>query len=328
MNSFLIPDIAKKINLILKKEGLKAKIPPEEFIKNTKGGKHRYASLCNDASGKALIFYARIQKNKDAKRKTKKEAIFAQTLQKNSFRKKVPFLSFLPDYYKGKVEKDFEWFEREFIKEGPLGDNEKLKESLSKKKILKITNFLISLSKTKISYFKKIPLRSFPLIEYKIIPHAIKRLKEHRIVSKNELAKAEELTKKYFPLFKKEHKYLSHGDFNLGNIIFTKQKLKIIDWESMEINNFAYDIAYLFSHLWQARQWQRRFLIESYLSKISKSRKEKFKILLRGNLLFLAGGGFWAKPKEIKKSQINKRKKFFQKFTKASLQNFEKILSV
>lgn len=168
----------------------------------------------------------------------------------------------------------------------------------------------------------------FPLIEYKTIPNGIRRLKEHRIVSKNELTQAEKLIKKYSPLLKKEHKYLSHGDFNLGNIIFAKQGLKIIDWESMEINNFAYDTAYLFSHLWQAKQWQRKLLLESYLKRTPKSKKEIFIILLRVDLLFLVGGGFWAKPKEIKKSQINKRRKFFQKLTIAALDSFEKILNV
>jgi len=329
MKGYLISKISEKIEKILKKEKLKPKISPSEFIKKTKGKKHRYSCCCLTEKGEKIFFYARVHHNRDAQRKVKKETIFAENLSKEEFRKKLPFSSFLPKYYKGKIEKDFEWFEREFIKEDPLGENELLiKRKITKKEISQIVDFLFSLKKTNLSFLRKIPLYKFPLKNYKDVPFLLLVLKKKKIISEREYLSGKNFIKKYFPLFKKEHRYLSHGDFNLGNIIFNKEKLKVIDWESMRINNFAYDVAYFFSHFWQAKKWQRRYFLEKYLEKLSKNEKEIFKILFRGDLLFLLGGGIWAKPKEIKTSQLKKRKEFFLCGLKASLKNFEEILFV
>lgn len=324
----LIPQISQKIEKVLQREELRPKISPQEFIKKTKGGKHRYSSICFTSENKKVVFYARIQKNKDAKKKVKKEALFARKIKEKNFRKKLPFTKFLPQYYKGKIEKDFEWFEREFIIENPLGDNESLKRVITKKGILEIVDFLISLKKTKISFLKNISPGRFPLINYKKSTYLLSFLREKNIITTEEFSKSKIFLKKYYPLFKQEHCYLSHGDFNLGNIIFTKDGLKVIDWESMEINNFAYDIAYLLCHLWEAKKWQRKELLNNYLSRLNKKEKDKFKILLRGNLFYLLGGGIFAKPKEINKSLLPKRKRFFQNLLKASLESFEKILII
>ena len=328
MKENLIPHISQKIEKVLKKEKLKVSVLPQEFIEKTNAGKHRYFSVCKTKKGKKRVFYARIQKNKDAAKKVRKEAIFAILLQRKRFQKKIPFLKFLPKYYKGKIEKDFEWIEREFIKEKPIGDNELLNKKLTKKQISEICEFLWLLSKTNVSSLEKIPLEEFPFKNYKEILYPLRSLKEKRILNKKDLSLAENFLKENIAIFKREHKYFSHGDFNLGNIIFTQKGLKVIDWESMEINNFAYDIAYLFCHLWQAKKWQRRYLIERYLDKVSETKKEVFKILFRGDLLFLLEGGFFAKPKEIKTSQLKERRNFFAKAIKASLRGFEKILLI
>ncbi len=324
----LVPGISQKIEKILKKEKLKPETSPIEFIRKTKGGKHRYSSICINSRGEKIVFYARIQKNKDAKKKVKKEALFARKLQDKNFRKKLLFSQFIPQYYKGKIEKDFEWLERKFIIENPLGNNESLKRVITKKGISETVDFLISLRKTKTSLLKNIPLGKFPLIDYKKSVHLLSFLQEKNIITTEESSKCKTFLKKYYPLFKQEHLYLSHGDFNLGNIIFTKDGLKVIDWESMEINNFAYDIAYLLTHLWEGKKWQRKELLNNYLSHLDKKEKNKFKILLRGNLFYLLGSGIFAKPKEIDKSLLPKRKRFFRNLFKASLKNFEKILTI
>ena len=328
MRKNLIPQISQKIEKVLEKEKLKPKISPQEFIKKTKGKKHRYFSCCLTEKKKRLFFYARIQNNKDAKRKVRKEAIFANFLLKKTFRKKLPFSPFLPRYYKGKIEKDFEWFEREFIKEGPLGNNELLEKKINKKEVLKTVDFLFSLKRTNLSLLKNIPLGKFPLKHYEDITHLLLSLKEKNVVSEKEYLRGKDFIRKYFPLFRKEHSYLSHGDFNLGNIIFTKEKLKVIDWESMEINNFAYDLSYLITHLWQEKKRRRKEFIMNYYLKLPKRQKETFTILLRGNIIYLTVNGIFARPKEIKKSLLLERKNFFQKLLKSSLENFEKILTI
>lgn len=328
MNENLIPQISQKIEKVLRAEKLTANVLPQEFIRKTKAGKHRYFSICLASDKKKIVFYARIQKNKDARNKVRKEATFAKELKNKTFQKNLPFAKFIPQYCKGKIERDFEWFEREFIKEEPLGDNELLEKKITRERILQIIKFLLALKETKLSLFKNIPLGKFPLKDYKDIPYILLPLKEKEIISEEEYLVGKKFIKDYFSLFKKEHKYLSHGDFNLGNIIFTKKGLKIIDWESMEINNFAYDLSYLITHLWQGKKWQRKELINGYCLKLPKREKKIFTILFRGNIIHLTAGGIFARPKEIKKSLLPKRKKFFQKLLKASLESFEKILTI
>jgi len=329
MRKNLIPKISQKIERILEREKLKPEISPQEFIKKTKGEKHRYSSCCLTEKGEKIFFYARIQDNNTAKRKVKKETIFAKKISKEKFRKKLPLSPFLPRYYKGKIEKDFEWFEREFLEKEPLGENELLKREPKKREISQIVDFLFSLKKTNLNLLKgRVPLDKFPLKNYRDLPYLLRNLRERRVISEEEYLSGKNFIRKHLSLFKKERKYLSHEDFNLGNIIFDKGKLKVIDWESMGINNFAYDISYLFCHLWQAKKWQRRYLVEKYLSKLSENKKEVFKILFRGNLLFLLGGGILAKPKEIKVSQLKERREFFLYGIKVSVKGFDEILLI
>ena len=323
-NHKLIPNISKKITKKLKELKLTPQITPEEFIKRTKGNKHRYSSLCQDKKGEFLMFYARVHDNRDAKRKMKKEILFAKELKKAGYKGKLPFKEFLPQYYKAKIEKDFEWFEREHIKENPLGINEKLDEKLDEKTIKNIAVCTFKISRASASLFKTIPLKKFPPKNY------ILNLGEIQERTKNiDKGLAKRLRKfliKNYPLFKKENKYLSHGDFNLGNIIETKEKkLKLIDWESAKINNFAFDIGYLFMHLWQASKSQREFLIQSYLSLLPSKKRTIFKVLFQGIVIYLATGGINIEPREIKYSNLKKRREFFEKVLKNAL-DFEILI--
>ncbi len=319
----IIPGIEQKITRILKKINLKPKISAKKFIKKTKAKKHRYLSLCTDPQDKKVIFYARLHKNPDAKEKMKREISFFKKIKKRDFM----ISKYLPKIYLTKIEKDFEWFTREYFPSPPLGTNEQLKEKMKEKDAKLITEAVCQIKDTPLSFLKDIPLKKFPVKNYleskNFLPYLLKR----KILSKKEAEKVLRLFQRNTDLIKKENKYFSHGDFNLGNLIISNGTLKIIDWESIQINNLASDIAYFFTHLWQAKKSIRRELIKTYLKLLSPKEKTAFKKLFPIVIFYLAAGGIETKPSEIKTSLLKKRKEFFKKLIKKSF-SFKELIRI
>jgi thiamine kinase-like enzyme len=79
-----------------------------------------------------------------------------------------------------------------------------------------------------------------------------------------------------------EAKCLSHGDLYPNNIILNNEgKLIIIDWGMANLNNFAFDIAFIYLMAHRSLNWQENFL-NTYLKQIKEKNrfKELFKIAL------------------------------------------------
>jgi len=324
----LIPGIDQKVTNILKRLNLKPLVSVKEFINKTKGGKHRYLSLCTDKEGKRLIFYARLHKNPDAKRKMITEISFLKKLKEKSLRSKIEISKYIPQLYLAKIERDFEWFTREYLPYSPLGTNERLRKKIKKEDILILAEAIYQIKKTPLSKFQGVPFRKFPLKNYFEVQNSIPYLQKKKILNKKLSEKIIGCFEENKILLKKENKYFSHGDFNLGNLIISKENLKILDWESIQINNFAFDIAYLFTHLWQAKKQIRKKLIENYLKLLSPKGKIAFKKIFPIVVFHLAVGGIEAKPAEVSFSFLKKRKEFFKKLLKNTALGFNKLISV
>jgi len=311
----LIPKISEKINEVLRKKELFPLESPEEFIKRTHGRKHRYSSVCQDKKGGKFIFYARLHDSPFEKERMITEVKLAKVLMKKRY-------DFLPKYFDGKIEKDFEWLLREYFKESPLEDEkkiEKLKRKLSENEILRICKALLKFQKIKTSNFPF--LKKFDLKKYSKLQ---KEFEREKLFSKEELKKLKNFLKENFKLLKKENKYLCHGDFQIGNIILFSKKVKIIDLEGIKISNFAFDICFLWARLWRERNAARKFL-EKFYNLLPKNKKKKFEILFRLNSLFIGFHSFMQRPKEYNQKTIEKRKKFFFNVLKKSLQSFDEV---
>jgi len=308
----LIPKIAEKINKILKEKELYPLEKPEDFIKRTRKRKHRYSTVCQDKKGEKFIFYARLHDSPFEKERMVTEVKLAKILM----RKKCDFF---PKYFEAKIEKDFEWILREYFEESPIENQkniEKLKRKILKEEILKICKVLLEFQKIKISNFPF--LKKFKIKKYSQLPDQIKK---EGIFSGEELKKLKKFLKENFEILKKENKYLSHGDFHIGNIILFDKKIKIIDWESAQISNFAFDVCFLWARLWRERNTAREILSNFYKI-LPKNKKKKFEILFRLNSLFIGFHSFVQKPKEYDKKTIEKRKEFFAKILKVSIESF------
>lgn len=320
----LIPEIDKKIEIVLKKLKLKPSVPPKKFIRKTKSRKHRYFSLCTDAQGTKLIFYARLHKNPDAKQKMVREISFFRKTKGRHLK----ISKFFPKICQSKIEKDFEWFVRQYLPHSPMGTNEQLKGRIKKSDVVLLAKAIYLIKNTSLSLLRSIPLKKFPVKDYLGSKNLVPYLLEKKIINKKEAGGIIKFFEENTDLLKKENKCFSHGDFNLGNLIISNKTLKIIDWESIQINNLASDIAYLFTHLWQAKKSIRKELIKVYFNLLSKKEKSVFKKLFPIVVSDLAADGFEARPREIKAPLLKKRKEFFKKLLKGPFLGFEKLISI
>ncbi len=320
----LIPNISQEISLVLKKLELKPTVSPRKFIEKTKGNKHRYSSLCLDSKKTRVLFYARLHKNLDAKKKMLREISFLKAIKKEAFEA----LEYLPKIYFGKKEKSFEWFTREYFLASPLGKNEQLKKEMTKNHAELIAQVLYKIKETSLPSFKKVGLEKFSTENYLDSINCVPTLLKKKILNQKEANKTIKLFKENKALLKKEIKYFCHGDFNLGNIIISKGKLKIIDWELIQINSFVFDVAYLFTHLWQAKKPIRNTLLKTYISLLSTKEKIVFKKLFPIIIFYLAAGGLEAKPREIKIQLLKKRRSFFKKLLQGCSLGFNRIIEI
>lgn len=310
----LIPEVDKKIEKILKKLNLIPTETPKDFIERTEGRKHRYSTVCQDEKGKKYIFCARLHDSPHEKERMRNEVKIAKVLMKKNY-------SFFPKYFLGKIERDFEWVLREYLEGTTLESKkeiEKLAKPLSEKEIEKICQVLLKLQKIKISDFPFLKPRE--LKNFFLLPEKVKEMK---ILTKKETEKLERLIRESKEFLIAENKYFCHGDFQIGNLILTKNKLKVIDLESAMISNLAYDICFLWSRLW--REKIRRKILKNFYSLLPKRKRGKFKRLFCLNAIFLGFHSFCAQPREYSIKMNKKRKKFYLKLIKKAILGFKNL---
>lgn len=315
--NLLIPDITFKTEAILKKLNFSPEISPAEFIKNTKGKKHRYSSPCIASMGKKILFYSRLYRNEDDKKRFVVEISLAQKMIDKDL-----FSEYFPIYYEYGIEDGFEWLTRQYFRVAPLENKkqiEKVKKSLSDADIVKVVKAVVNinaLSVKKLDFLNKFKIEKY--FNYYVKKNYtfkeaidIKELERFAVANKS--------------LLERENKYFCHGDLSIGNVIFLKNKIKIIDLESVGINNFAYDIAFFTTRLWRNRKYRKK-VIETYLKFLPAGKKEIFSILFRVDSAYIAYRALGTNPIEYTARQNEKRNIFFEKILINSLKGFDFIV--
>lgn len=318
----LIPNIERKIDKKVKELEIFPKIPPPEFFGTHGELKHRYFSPCETKEGKMVAFYARCHDNPDAQKKFIREAKFLKEIQEKGFSiKKV-----IPKIIKSGKEKDFEWMLREYIIGAALGHSRKVSLALTKKQVKELTILIPKISKIPTDSLSSLKLRKFNCRNY-LAENLYSFLSKKGIIPQTVEKKIVKIIKKTMPLVEKENRYFCQGDLNLGNIIIDQEKkLWIIDWELVHINNFAYDIGYLWAHLWGIKRELRKKLIFGYLKKIEKEKLLKFKKLLPIVASYLSLGGIKIKHKKEGKEDIKKRRRFYTNLLINCTKSFEELI--
>jgi len=318
-NKILIPKIEEKIRKKLKELHLLPGITPKAFLKKYR--KHRYFSFCKNIKGEKVIFYARLHKSLEAKEKFIREINFLRKIEKS----KLKIKENIPRILNYGIEKDFEWLIREDIKANVLGRKEISTFPLSERNLKELIECIIEISKIRP---KKLTLKleKFNTKNYLSV-EAYQGLVKRGLISKDFSQKILRLIKKNYPLLLKENHYFCHGDLNLGNILVERSKVWIIDWELIHLNNFAYDISYLWSHLWKAKKIFRNKLINCYLKNLSNSQIKKFQKIFPLVISYFALGGIEYKEKGETAKIFEKRKNFYLNLLKRCL-DFKKLIQI
>ncbi len=318
----LIPEIVEKIDAILNQLKLVPQETPQAFVLRTQGRKHRYSSVCSDEKGKKMFFYAGLHQKPSEKQRMETETKLAEVFMENDF---SPY--FLK-YFKAGFEEDFCWLVREFFAEKPIENKneiEKLERKLNKEEIEKIIEAIYALTnlpKDKFSFLKK-----FELEKYLELAEELTSLENGGVLSKEEVEKAKKLILENKDILEKENNYFVHGDFQIGNIIVFNNALKLIDFESTHLNNFAFDIAFFFSRLWREPE-TRKEILKEYIKKLPQEKKETFQLLFRIDCLFNGYHTFRSQPREYSTEILEKRKMFCAQLLKASLAGLEELVNL
>jgi len=321
MEKILIPGIDEKIEKILRGLELKTEVSPENFLKIHKTGKHRYSTEALSPEGERVAFYARLHDNLDAKEKFTREIVFLERIRKSNF----PIKKVIPKIINWGIEKDFEWLVREYPTAPPLGQSRNLTQKPFPGMVRKITKLVLEISD--ISPKTVRGLRKFNCQNY-LSKNLYKGLVDKKILTKDLTQNILEIIKKSIPLAQKENHYFCHGDLNLGNILADKKEIWLIDWELIQLNNFSYDIGYLWAHLWEAKKEFRRSLVESFIKKLPPERLWKFKKLLPLVVSYLSLGGIELKKEDEKKELFKKRRNFYINLLKNCTKGFNQLIKV
>lgn len=319
----LIPDISRKIEKVLEKLKLKPLILPQRFIEKTKGEKHRYSSVCLDKQGNKLIFYARLRGTDFEKNRMRTEVLIAKEIIKKGG------LEIIPRYFQAQiVNDDFEWLTREYFPYPVLElkrEIEKLRKKISKEGISRIVKGIYELNHSFLSEFPF--LKKFNIGGYLNCGNTAYSLQKEGVLEKEECDKLNKFLKENEKLLAKENRYFCHGDFQIGNIILSGKKVKIIDLESAHINNFCFDISFMFSRLWRETK-TRKSLIKIYFESLPEKEKLIFPNLFRIDTFFNACHNFRTKPLEYNENQIKERRDFAKKLMKSAIKEFESLQEI
>jgi len=248
------PDIILKIKKTLKKINLTALgEPPEIFVEK----KLRfYHALCETKNREKVFFKSLLKKEKDIKNRFSNEINFLKTLEGKP---EYPLSKFVPRVLDFSLDPDFPYLLYKFLP----GKSRERKDKFSQKEIEKIVKLIKIINSSK-KNFKLVPNEPFfNFLSYqKKINSFFKKIKIS-IKTKREIKK---FIKKNEKVFYQVKLALTHGDFSEANLIFYKGKIKIIDWEHIQIRNPLYD----FVGFWLKRKnhpKEQKILKDEYFKK-------------------------------------------------------------
>jgi len=248
------PDIILKIKKTLKKINVTPSgEPPEIFVEK----KLRfYHTLCETKNGEKVFFKSLLKKEKDIKNRFSNEINFLKALKEKP---EYPLSKFAPRVLNFSLGPDFFYLLYKFLP----GKSRGRKDKFSQKEIKKIVKLIKTINSSK-KIFKLVPKKSFFnfLFYQKEINSFFKKIK----ISIKTEEKIKKFIKKNEKVFYQARPALTHGDFSEANLIFYKGKIKIIDWEHIQLRNPLYD----FVGFWLKRKnhpKEQKILKDEYFKK-------------------------------------------------------------
>jgi len=330
----IIKKIELNLNNIINKLQLTVSVTPSEFLQLTKGYKHRYYTDCINPQGKKYFFCALMKNDELSKKSFYKEIAFASFVINNDFLIK----KYLPPYIQSSKLDLTPWILSEYISTPVLESKvnmEQLRDISFIKDLSLIAELLFNIT------FNFINIRNFNLrLEYfdvkkeisELIMNKLTDLKNRNQIDSISFNKAIKFINSNLNLLLEENKYFTHGDFHIGNISAEKVnnsiRLKIIDWETYHMNNYAYDISYFFSKLSKEKIF-RKLILSNYMKLIPTDKINRFKTLFRLNIIYLAvKDGLTATFLELSNKEVIERQEWFKNLFMKSLVSFDEIMNI
>ena len=229
-------------------------------------------SKCKDKKENFYILKIRREKSKHSKEKFLKEIFVNQILSKNK-NSKIEF----PNFINSQFIKKPEWLIYQYVEGYSVGQWNYFYSKDLNKIFDNLQHIILTLLKIKINNKK------FKPIKYKEIFDSFKKYQKilKFFFTKDEIKKGKKIIEENKKLLNKTKLVLTHGDLHPANIIITNNnKLSLIDWYDVQLNNFAFDTTYLWFKLWNYPEKQNNFL--KNITKNIKNKKE-FEVLFKIN---------------------------------------------
>lgn len=328
----IIAELQTNINSVLNKLQLKPTVTASAFLQKTKGYKHRYYTECFDSKGNKYFFYALLKNDELSKKSFEKEINFAAFTINHHFSLK----EILPQYIKCSNKDSVPWILLKYIPVLPLESKtkmERLTNEISIETASSIAKQLFNINFHFLTTIQgRIPLNYFDVkreIQEKM-KNLLAQFEALGHIDSASCIMAKTFIANHYDLLAEENKYFTHGDFHMGNIFLQHVKeinmIKITDWETYQLNNFGFDIAYLFTRLSQEPE-ARNNILSAYLKLIPEDKRERFKILFRLNVLYFAiKDGILASYLELTEKEVEDRQRWFKNLFLKSLSSFEEII--
>ena len=320
--NILIPNIGRKISALLRRLKLEPEDQPRKFLARVGTNKHRYFTAAQTADGNTVAFYARLHANPDAQRKFLTEIAVLQRLNRLPYN----FARTAPRLFESKRAADFEWFTRELVGGQPLGHSRQLGTRLPSGVITQLAQTIAGIGQFPPARLR-IRLTAFNPDNYRIDRQCF-GLAQQRTLPATTCHGIAQLVASRRAQLEAENRYLSHGDLNLGNIIVDRGHVRIVDWELTQRNNLAYDVGYLWVHLWQAPRVFRQQLLRTYLRLLPPNQRRMFRRLLPVVVAYLAVGGVPYREHRREPSAVLRRRQHYHvQLLQNCLKGFNRLIN-
>ena len=318
--NILIPRIGEKIAAVLRRHKLRPEVSPKKFLARVKTSKHRYFTPARTPEGTTVAFYARLHANPDAQRKFLTEVSVLRRLN----RMPQPFARSAPRLLSAGRESSFEWFTREHINGNPLGHSRHLSGRLAASTVAQLASSIVSIGqlppkelRVKLPRFNpdnyRIDRQCYGLAQAAAVPATTCR-GVGRLVSNNR------------QLLHRCNRVVAHGDLNLGNILVDGGIVRIVDWELAQLNNLAYDLGYLWVHLWEAPKRFRQLLLQSFVRQLPSPQRALFRQLLPVVVAYLAIGGIpYRRSAHERHAEQERRRRYHVRLLQQCLHGFSAL---
>lgn len=244
----LVPDVVHKIKTQLQKLHLKAELPLGAFLKN----KHIYHSVCQNNKGQKFFFKARLWDEEITKKAFANEVTACSQLNKIA---QISQKKLVRKIFDWSLTPELDWALYEFLP-GKIITKDNLNQEIINSiiQILKeFNNIPLEILPPDIRYNKRV-FASLLIRDFHPEKDRFSRYKEETLdrLEKNQkelpfFPKLKQIINGGKDIVNSAPQILCHGDLNINNMLLKDHSISLIDWEYVQVNNFAYDLASIYT---------------------------------------------------------------------------------